>query len=108
MRGGSRGLRFPCVVADDATAQQETTGPKPVRVVLADDDAMVRNGIRMVLEAEGGIEVVAEAADAEEAARRTLGHKPDILLLDLSMPGLPAIEAIPKIIERCPTRRSSS
>lgn len=73
-----------------------------VTVVLADDHVMVRNGIRMVLEAEGGIEVVAEAADADEAARRTLGHKPDILLLDLSMPGTPAIEAIPKIVERSP------
>ena len=102
MRDGSRGRRFPCVVADEATVPEETTESKPVTVVLADDHVMVRNGIRMVLEAEGGIEVVAEAADAEEAARRTLGHKPDILLLDLSMPGLPAIEAIPKIVERSP------
>lgn len=70
---------------------------EPVRVVLADDHEVVRNGLRMVLENQPGIEVVAEAADADEAARRTLGHKPDVLVLDLNMPGRPSLEAIPEI-----------
>ena len=69
----------------------------PISVVLADDHEIVRNGIRMILEAESDIEVVAEAGDAEEAARRTLGHKPRVLVLDLNMPGKPSLEAIPEI-----------
>lgn len=71
-------------------------------MVLADDHAIVRNGIRMVLEAEPDIEVVAEASDAEEAARRTLGHKPSVLVLDLNMPGTPSLELIPEIVETTP------
>ena len=51
--------------------------------MLADDHEVVRKGIRMVLEAESDMEVVAEAADGESAARYVLGHKPSVLVLDL-------------------------
>lgn len=73
-----------------------------ITVVLADDHEIVRQGIRIVLDAESDIEVVAETADAEEAARRTLGHKPSVLVLDLNMPGRPSLEVIPEILEASP------
>ena len=74
-----------------------------VTVVLADDHELVRDGIRMVLEAEPDIEVVAQAGDAETAARYVLGYKPTILVLDLSMPGRPSLELMPEIIESSPS-----
>jgi two-component system response regulator NreC len=78
-------------------APQET-----VTVVLADDHELVRDGIRMVLEAQPDIEVVAQAPDAETAARYVLGHKPAILILDLSMPGKPSLELLPQMTEASP------
>src|SRR6188768_3502889 len=80
-----------------------STEPAPITVVLADDHELVRDGIRMVLEAEPDIEVVAQAGDAETAARYVLGHKPTILVLDLSMPGRPSLELMPEIIESSPS-----
>ena len=73
-----------------------------ISVVLADDHELVRDGIRMVLEAEDDIEVVAQASDAESAARYVLGHKPTVLVLDLNMPGWPSLELIPKMLESSP------
>ena len=73
-----------------------------ITVVLADDHELVRDGIRMVLEAEPDIEVVAQAGDAETAARYVLGHKPTVLILDLSMPGTPSLELMPQMIESSP------
>jgi two-component system response regulator NreC len=80
-----------------------TSSADTVTVVLADDHELVRDGIRMVLEAEADIEVVAQAADAETAARYVLGHKPTILVLDLSMPGRPSLELMPQMIESSPS-----
>lgn len=82
-------------MADDAAS-------KTITVVLADDHEVVRHGIRMVLESEFDIEVVAEAADAEAAARYVLGHRPSVLVLDLNMPGPSSLEAIPKVLETSP------
>lgn len=77
-----------------------------VTVVLADDHAVVRSGLRKVLEQEGGFEVVSEAGDAETALRRVLGYKPAVLVLDLNMPGeLTSFDAIPKIEEVSPETR---
>jgi two-component system, NarL family, response regulator NreC len=73
-----------------------------ITVVLADDHQIVRDGIRMVLEAEPDIEVVAEAGTAEDAARFVLGHKPSVLVLDLNMPGRPSLEMLDEIRERSP------
>ena len=73
-----------------------------ISVVLADDHQLGRDGIRMVLEAQPDIEVVAEAPDGDAAARYVLGHKPTILVLDLSMPGTPSLELIPKVLETSP------
>lgn len=85
-----------------STEAEPQTDAAGITVVLADDHELVRDGIRMVLEAETDIEVVAQAADAETAARYVLGHKPTILVLDLSMPGKPSLEVMPQIIESSP------
>ena len=58
-----------------------------ITIVLADDHTVVRHGLRLLLEAEDDIEVVAEAGDVDSAKRYMLGHKPDVLVLDLNMPG---------------------
>ena len=86
-------------------AEQDSTSTADdakTTIVLADDHEIVRHGIRMVLEAEPDFEVVAEAGDADAAARYVLGHKPTILVLDLSMPGTPSLEILPRIIESSP------
>ena len=76
------------------------------RIVLADDHAVVRSGLRLLLDSADGLEVVAEAGDAESAVRSTLGHKPDVLILDLNMPGeLTSLEAIPRVAEVSPRTR---
>jgi two-component system response regulator NreC len=71
-------------------------------IVLADDHAVVRSALRMLLDSEPGFEVVAEAGDAEAATRYVLGHKPTVLILDLNMPGGSSLEAIPAIQEASP------
>jgi two-component system response regulator NreC len=70
--------------------------------VLADDHTIVRHGLRMLLEAEPDMHVVAEAADAEEAARKVLAYKPRVLVLDLSMPGGSSLGAIPRMLRSSP------
>jgi two-component system response regulator NreC len=75
-----------------------------IRIVLADDHGVVRAGLRLLLEAEPGFEVVADVADVESALRAVLGHKPDVLVLDLNMPGEPtSLAAIPSVRERSPS-----
>lgn len=73
-----------------------------ITVVLADDHQVVRSGLRMLIEAEPGMEVVAEAGDVESAKRYVLGHKPSVLMLDLNMPGGSSLEAIPALLEISP------
>jgi two-component system, NarL family, response regulator NreC len=80
----------------------EPSREQPVTIVLADDHVVVRSALRMLLDAEPGFEVVAEAGDADSAARYVLGHKPTVLVLDLNMPGGSGLEAIPQIRERSP------
>lgn len=63
-----------------------------VRVVLADDHAVVRQGIRQFLELAAGIRVVAEAADGDEALRLARQHRPDVVVLDIQMPGKSGID----------------
>ena len=64
-----------------------------VRVVLADDQALLRKGFRMILEAEDGIEIVGEAADGSDAVRLVELYAPDVVLMDVRMPVLDGIEA---------------
>jgi len=73
-------------------------GPEHLRVVIADDQSLVRAGFRMILESEDGIEVVAEASDGEEAVRAVRRTKPDVVLMDIRMPGLDGLEATCRIL----------
>ncbi len=76
-----------------------------IRVMLADDHAVVRMGFRLLLEASADIKVVAEAESGEEAVRRVPEVKPDVLVLDLSMPGIGGLEALSRILARAPTTK---
>lgn len=71
----------------------------PVRVIIADDHAVVRQGIRSVLEEGGGLQVVAEAADGGEALALVEEHRPDVVLLDVSMPGKTGLEVAKELRE---------
>lgn len=85
---------------------EESVAPRvaarQLRVVVADDHPVVRRGLRQLFEADGDIEVVAEAGDAETARRYVHGHRPDVLVIDLNMPGEPTLEMIPRIREQFP------
>jgi two-component system response regulator NreC len=80
----------------------EMTEDKPLRIVIADDHSVVRRGLRQVLEGDTGLEVVAEAEDIDGARRYVRGHKPDVLVLDLNMPGGSTLDAIPEIRAEAP------
>jgi two-component system response regulator NreC len=83
-----------------SSRETETNGA--IRIVIADDHAVVRSGLRMLLDAEDDFEVVAEAGDIDDAARYVRGHHPRVLVLDLNMPGRSSLEAIPQIREEAP------
>jgi two-component system response regulator NreC len=80
----------------------EDAAAATVRIVLADDHAVVRSGLRLLLDSEPGFEVVAEAGDVDAARRYVRGHHPAVLVLDLNMPGGSSLEAIPVIREESP------
>ncbi len=73
-----------------------------VRVVLVDDEAMVRVGLRMVLTAEADIEVVGEAADGGSAVGVVEATEPDVVLMDVRMPDVDGIEGARRVLARCP------
>ena len=68
-----------------------------IRVLLADDHRIVREGLRRIIEDDGEMEVVAEAADGREALRLCLEAKPDVAVVDISMPGLDGLEVISRL-----------
>ena len=74
----------------------------PIRVLIIDDHPVVRNGLRRVLESEADIEVVGEAGDAAHAVFETRAKKPDLILMDVVMPGKSGIEAIPDVLHDAP------
>ncbi len=77
-------------------------GDLPTRVVLADDHAMMRRSLRMLMDREEDVEVVAEADDLAAVMRDVQDHEPHVLVLDLGMPGGSTIEAIGRLRERAP------
>lgn len=74
-----------------------------IKVLIADDHAVVREGTRRILEQEQDMEVVGEAADGEEAVRMATSLKPDVAIVDISMPKLDGIEATKQIKAICPS-----
>ena len=73
-----------------------------IEIVLADDHTMVRRGLRMVLDSEPGLTVVAEAGDVDSALRATRELRPHVVVLDLNMPGEPTLPAIPRFLQVAP------
>ncbi|WP_084077309.1 response regulator transcription factor [Demequina sp. NBRC 110057] len=76
-----------------------------IRVALVDDQAMVRVGLRMILEAEDDVAVVAEASDGAEAAAMAREHTPDVVLMDIRMPGMDGLAATSTVLEANPETR---
>jgi two-component system response regulator NreC len=79
-----------------------------ITVVLADDHAVVRSGLRLVLDAEAGLRVVAEAGTVDDAVRLTKAHRPSVLVLDLNMPGGPgssSLDVLPQLAEEASATR---
>ncbi len=75
------------------------------KIVLADDHQIVRDGIRMLIDATEGLEVVGEAADGREAVSQCVALKPDVILLDVGLPGLNGVEAARQIHDQVPRTR---
>ncbi|MFL5982227.1 MAG: response regulator [Gaiellaceae bacterium] len=73
-----------------------------IQVVLVDDHAVVRSGLRLLLERQDDIEVVGEAGTAKDAVFRARALKPDVILLDIVMPGESGIEVLPKLLNESP------
>jgi two-component system response regulator NreC len=95
--------------AADLRARRDSVSPidgKPdmprATIVLADDHSIVRSALRALLEAEAEFEVIAEAGDVDEAVRKVLAYKPDVIVLDLSMPSGSGLAAIPLMREASP------
>ncbi|HLR85097.1 MAG TPA: response regulator transcription factor [Nocardioidaceae bacterium] len=85
-------------MTDDAARAPE----ERIRIVLADDDAMVREGVRAILSADAAMEVVAEADNGRSAVDTVRQHRPDVVLLDIRMPVLDGLSAIASIREAVP------
>jgi two-component system response regulator NreC len=80
----------------------DPAAPEPVRIVLAEDHQVVRRGLQLVLDGEPDFEVVGHAGDVTSARARVREYRPDVLVLDLNMPGGMALEAIPMIRAEAP------
>ena len=74
----------------------------PIRVLLADDHSVLRKGLRLLLDFEEGIEVIGEAGDGREAVKLAKKFRPDVVVMDISMPVLSGIEATREIREQLP------
>ena len=73
-----------------------------IRIYLVDDHTVLRQAVRVMLEAESGLEVVGEAGDADTGVREIARLRPDVAIVDLKLPGSPGLAAIPRVIEASP------
>ncbi|KQX49519.1 MULTISPECIES: response regulator transcription factor [unclassified Streptomyces] len=78
---------------------------QPIRVVIADDEPLIRAGIRMILNSDEEIAVVGEAADGREAVEAARAHAADVVLLDIQMPVLDGLSALPELRRAAPAAR---
>ena len=82
-----------------------TPGPGPIRVLIADDQRVVRDGLSMLAGLIDGVKVVGTACDGAEAVRLAEAHRPDVVLMDLRMPGTDGIAATADLRQRLPSAR---
>ncbi len=75
---------------------------KPIRILLADDHTVMRSGLRLLLERQPNLQVIAEAADGRQAVDMTIAEKPDVVVMDIAMPHLNGVEAARQIAMRAP------
>ena len=99
MRRGAIALSLPGMSASEA---HEDTVSEPAKIVLTDDHSVVRNGLRMLLDAEPDLEVVAEAEDLDATRRYVGAHRPAVLVLDLNLQEGSSLPAIPELLDRSP------
>jgi NarL family two-component system response regulator LiaR len=85
-----------------AAAQGVVVDSKPIRILIADDHPVVRHGLGVLLGTDPGLEVVGEAASGEEAVEKVPDLKPDVVLMDLVMPGIGGAEATRRIVAENP------
>lgn len=88
-----------------AMVDEPEAEPQRIKLVIADDHAIVRSGLRMLLDAEEDFEVVAEAGDVPSTLHYVRAHRPRVLILDLNMPGQPSLPAIGDFLEASPETR---
>jgi DNA-binding NarL/FixJ family response regulator len=87
---------------DTPGTQPRQPGTGPIRVLLVDDQALLRMGFRLVLDAEDDVVVVGEAGDGEAGVRQALALRPDVVLMDVRMPGVNGIEATQRLVSAVP------
>jgi two-component system response regulator NreC len=88
---------------DDTSAREKADAPaaRPIRILIADDHAIFRAGLKALLDAHPDLRVIGEAGDGAEAVARTRALRPDVVLLDLSMPGMDGLAALRALQREC-------
>lgn len=95
----SEQMTTPAATWENQAVRAERADRDKTTVVIADDHTVVRQGLRMLIDNEDGLQVVAEAGTVPDAERLTRAHRPSVLVLDLNMPGGSSLEAIPRLQE---------